>query len=122
MKYYSYVEPSGAADWEALKLVYSEQEIIEETWDTWSKMMKENGQQERISLENCVADWCTVHWASPEPTYKFKDGFPGKIFCIREFNELDPNCDTVSLVCLNDPKIDVKGNVSIKFHLEALDV
>ena len=122
MKYYSFVEPVGDNDWEAIRHIYSEDEILESTWDDWTKMMKEAGRLDRISHQNCIDDWCTAHWATPEPTYKFKDGFPGKVFCIAEFNELDPHCDSVRIACLNDQTIDVKGHVSIKYHLEALDV
>jgi hypothetical protein len=44
--------------------VYSEQEIIDEYWDYWCKMMKElHGEKVTLIRGDCIEDWIAVNWA-----------------------------------------------------------
>lgn len=64
MKLYSYVEPG--LNNKPVEVIYSEDEIIEEYWESWSeRMIKKYGEDhEWITTENCIEDWITVNWAS----------------------------------------------------------
>ena len=120
MKYYSYVESED--DVNITKVVYSEKEILEEFWQHWSTEMKGNGYPELISYQNCVDDWCAIHWARREDVYRFKNGYGNKLFCINEFNLLDPNLEYATVVCLNDPSVVINGYVSLIRDMEKVDV
>lgn len=124
MKYYSYVEPDGDSDWTATRVIMSADEILGDYWDFWSSKMKEFGKSDKISHQNCIDDWCTVHWATPEATYKFKDefGYKDKVFVVDIFSEVDPTMDRVTLACVNDHSVIIEGYVSINKHLEMLNV
>ena len=120
MRYYSFVESED--DLTINKLVYSEKEILDEFWSLWSSTMKGNGFGELISHQACIDDWCTVHWATREDVYKFKNGYDGKLFCINEFNILDPNFEYATLACLNDQSVVVNGYVNLIRDMEKVDV
>ena len=46
--------------WETL----SDQEILDSYWDYWSDKMLEKGPNDSCTYENCITDWCIVHWAA----------------------------------------------------------
>lgn len=50
---------------QAVETVISEDQIIEEYWEFWSRKMTEKygPDHEWITTENCIEDWCTSHWA-----------------------------------------------------------
>ena len=121
MRYFSYVIPDDN-DWEVTKLVYSEREILEEFWQTWSVEMKGNGYSELISYENCINDWVTYHWAQREDVYKFKVGYDGKVFCINEFNLQDPSFQLATIVCVNDNSVVIDRYVNLENEMVRADV
>jgi len=49
----------------------SDKDILDQYWEHWSGQMKRafyekrmlNATLEDITPENCIDDWCTVHWA-----------------------------------------------------------
>lgn len=120
MRYYSYVISED--DVNIKKIVYSENEILAEYWDLWTTEMKGAGFANQISKERCIDDWCMVHWATPEDVFRFKSGYDGKLFCVNEFNILDPNFEYATVVCLNDNSIVIKGYVNLVVDMEKVDV
>lgn len=50
---------------QAVETVITEDQIIEEYWEFWSRKMTEKygPDHEWITTENCIEDWCTSHWA-----------------------------------------------------------
>ena len=38
-------------------------EILASYWDYWKERMESIGKFDEISVENCIADWCVIHWA-----------------------------------------------------------
>ena len=113
MRYFSYVEPSDD-ELHITKMVYSEVEILEEFWQTWSTEMKGNGYANLISREACIDDWCTLHWAHPEDVFVFKNGYDGKVFVINEFNLLDPTFTLATVICLNDQSVKIDRFVNLE--------
>lgn len=101
MRYFSYVLPDDN-EIDITKVIYSEREILEEFWKTWSTEMKGNGYSELISIDNCIDDWCTMNWAKPEDIYRFKEGYDGKHFVINEFHLQDPEFNHATVICVND--------------------
>jgi hypothetical protein len=58
MKYYSYFDgPDGVAT------TISELQILEQYFEYWSKRMQEVGKDSEISPQNCIDDFCVIHWA-----------------------------------------------------------
>jgi hypothetical protein len=58
MKYYAVL------DQEADKpTILSEVEILEFYWDYWSKQMQKVNKYDQINPQNCIEDFCVVHWA-----------------------------------------------------------
>jgi len=121
MRYYSYVVPDDN-EFEITKLVYSEMEVLEEFWLTWSTEMKGNGYSELISYQNCIDDWCTMHWAQREDVYKFKQGYDGKVFVINEFNMQDPTFNLATMTCVNDTSVVVNRYINIGQEMVRADV
>jgi len=62
MKKYRYIEPDH--DWNPIEVVMTEEEIIKFYFNYWSTEMKKRGKEEYISHENCIDDFCVVHWAT----------------------------------------------------------
>lgn len=120
MRYYSYVESED--DITITKLVYSEKEILDEFYTFWVTEMKGNGFAQLISYENCINDWCALHWAYREDVYKFKRGYEGKVFCINEFHLSDPTFSLATVVCLNDNSVVIPSFVNLNTDMEKLDV
>jgi hypothetical protein len=121
MRYFSYVEP-GDDDLSVIKVVMSEEEILASYWEYWCSRMKEVGHADLINQETCIEDWCTVHWATPEDIFRFRSGYPDKIFCINEFNTLDPHFEWATVVCLNDPSVKINGYVNVVTQMEKVNV
>jgi hypothetical protein len=63
MKKYKFIEP-GEND-EVIETILTEDQIIEEYWEFWSRKMTEKygSDHEFITTENCIEDWCVSHWA-----------------------------------------------------------
>lgn len=41
----------------------SEDQIIASYFEYWKDRMQSVGKDDLISRENCITDWCIVHWA-----------------------------------------------------------
>ena len=69
MRYYTYVEPRDPekGDWSTEYITVSEETILKEYWDYWYGRMCEVHGKEHVDAnygpEECIEDWCTVHWA-----------------------------------------------------------
>lgn len=66
MKKWKYPEPTSATDSTPVWQVWTEDEIRRLYYPHWIKQMWRVGKQDQISFENCLEDWITIHWASPE--------------------------------------------------------
>lgn len=119
MKYYSYVEP-GDNDFEVVKVVMSEDEILASYWDYWCDCMKTVNKTDQINKKTCIEDWCTINWATEEELYRFRSGYSDKLFVIDEFNLLDPNFEYATIVCVNDETIEIEGYVNLVTQMEKL--
>ena len=74
MRFWSFVEmdTNTAGEIYAKSVTMSDQEILDYYWEWWSNKMKEvivSGRKtsishEDITEENCIDDFCIVHWAS----------------------------------------------------------
>jgi hypothetical protein len=117
MRYFSYVEP-GDDELSVNKIVVSEEEILHQFWEYWCSRMKETGNVNLIDKNMCIEDWCTLNWATPEDIFRFRSGYPDKIFCINEFNTLDPNFEWATVVCLNDPRVVIPGYINVVTQME----
>jgi hypothetical protein len=56
MRYYKYIDLDGDH-------IISEKQIIEEYWDYWRERMEHVGKEDLINTENCIEDFCIIHWA-----------------------------------------------------------
>ena len=119
MKYYSYIEPDENDDSNAIKIIMTEHEIVEQYWSHWYSKMKELGRDKEATVEQCIEDFCVEHWATEEPVYKFKTGHEGLQFCV---NELHPMMEHATLACVNNRNVTVKGYVHIEDNLERVYV
>jgi hypothetical protein len=43
-------------------VIISEEGIIERYWDYWCERMRKVGKESLISRENCIEDFCAIHW------------------------------------------------------------
>lgn len=132
MKYYSYIVADDADDWNAVKIIVSEEEILEKVWDEWCNKMKEAGRVDQISRSACIDDFCVINWASEEPVYRFQekvyqkpfapfyDAYKGHIFVVDQVHPEDPTGDHVSLACLDDQSVKVNGFVHLS-DMEKVD-
>lgn len=78
MKYYTIVYPDRNSlgeeynHWETL----SEKEILDQYWKYWFIKMIDNGQpDEKLTSEQCIEDWCIVHWAERNYWREMKDNY-----------------------------------------------
>jgi hypothetical protein len=111
MRYYSYVYSED--DFEINKTIYSEEEILAEFWEFWSKEMRGNGYAELINKQACIDDWCALNWAQPEDVFRLPQ-YPGKLFVINEFDPTDPEFNRVTLICLNDNSLVINNYIDIR--------
>lgn len=78
MKYYTIVYPDVTESgheydhWETL----SEKEILDQYWIHWFLKMVANGQpDEKLTSEQCIKDWCIVHWAERNYWREIKENY-----------------------------------------------
>lgn len=77
MKYYTicYPDEYNNTVWETL----SEQQIIDQYWPYWSqKMIEKYGEDvfvDTFSNQDCIDDWCVVHWAERNYWREMKEEF-----------------------------------------------
>lgn len=56
MKYYKYSDQDGDH-------IISEEQILKEYWDYWRERMEQADKEDLINPENCIYDFCVIHWA-----------------------------------------------------------
>jgi hypothetical protein len=61
MKYWTIVFPGEFG--QHVQETWSEDQIIKSYYTYWSTKMIQNVVDPDLSRENCIADWCVVHWA-----------------------------------------------------------
>lgn len=52
-------------DQDGVVLLYTEEEILDEYYEFWSKGMLKVGKLPMAIPATCIEDWVTVHWAVP---------------------------------------------------------
>lgn len=52
----------------------TEEQIIAEYYDYWKTRMEQVGKADKISEENCIADWVVVNWAWEDRDTDSPDG------------------------------------------------
>jgi hypothetical protein len=65
MKTYLYNEPIFNGDELVGNYVkeMTEDDILKEYWDYWTRQMRKVNKEHLVNKENCIEDWCTVNWA-----------------------------------------------------------
>jgi hypothetical protein len=66
MKYYEICFP-GEFDQHVVEL-WSEEQILKSYYTYWCGKMIQNVDNPDLNTNNCIEDWCTVHWAIEVPT------------------------------------------------------
>ena len=61
MKVYQYCEPGDNDDVVYVRI--TETDIIREYFPYWSRQMRKVKQEDQITEERCIEDFCIVHWA-----------------------------------------------------------
>ena len=61
MKHWTIVFPGEFG--QHVKETWKEDQIIASYYTYWSTKMIQNVKDPDLSRENCIADWCVVHWA-----------------------------------------------------------
>ena len=61
MKYWTIVYPGEYG--QHIKETFSEDQIILSYFEYWRDKMKSVSKEDLISIENCIRDWCIIHWA-----------------------------------------------------------
>lgn len=59
---FRYNEPGGVGHSD-VEVTLTEQEILDTYFPFWSEQMKRVDKEDAISYENCIEDFCVVHWA-----------------------------------------------------------
>lgn len=65
MKYYSIAFPGEYG--QHVEEIWSEDQIIESYYKYWAQRMVMNKPSSNLSREDCIEDWCVVHWAIEVP-------------------------------------------------------
>lgn len=60
-----YIDPRDPAsgDWEPVEYRKTEQEIINEFYEPWCRLMNKAGKVGLLSYDACIEDWVVVNWA-----------------------------------------------------------
>jgi hypothetical protein len=64
MRYYRYIT-QGDGD-EPIRVTISEDQILREYFPYWIRQMIRVGRTPLITQENCIDDFCVVHWAQEQ--------------------------------------------------------
>ena len=65
MRFWSFVEMDTNTLGEMFTrwVTMSDQEILDYYWDYWSSKMLAEGPNDMCTFENCIDDFCLIHWA-----------------------------------------------------------
>ena len=76
MKFWTIVYPDKTESgqeythWETL----SDQDILDQYWSYWYvRMIEKNQPIEKLTSEQCIEDWCVIHWAERNYWREMKD-------------------------------------------------
>lgn len=72
MRKFTWVEPGETG--EPTYKVISDKEILRTYYPWWSRRMYTLDRAALVNLENCIEDFCTVHWASEIPNHGIVKG------------------------------------------------
>ncbi len=61
MRKFGFYEYDNMDDYDYI--ILTEDEIIDSYWDYWTTQMKKVGKEDKINKENCIIDFCVIHWA-----------------------------------------------------------
>lgn len=61
MKYYTICFPGEYG--QHVAETWSEDQIIDSYYGYWHTKMIAAGKQDEVNRENCIEDWCVLHWA-----------------------------------------------------------
>ena len=61
---FRYFEPGPNG--EHIEVIVTEAEVMQNYYPMWKQRMQDVGKADLISVENCLADFQTVHWAERE--------------------------------------------------------
>jgi hypothetical protein len=61
MRVYEYCEPGDNDDVVYVRI--TEADIIREYFPYWSRQMRKVKQEDQITEDRCIEDFCIVHWA-----------------------------------------------------------
>ena len=78
MRYWTIVYPDQNSlgeeytHWETL----SDQDILDQYWTYWYvRMIEKNQGVDKLTSEQCIQDWCIVHWAERNYWREMKDNY-----------------------------------------------
>ena len=78
MRYWTIVYPDQNSlgeeytHWETL----SDQDILDQYWIYWYvRMIEKNQDVDKLTSEQCIQDWCIVHWAERNYWREMKDNY-----------------------------------------------
>jgi len=65
MRFWSFAEmdTNTAGEIYVKSVTMSDQEILDYYWDYWSSKMLAEGPNDMCTVENCIDDFCIIHWA-----------------------------------------------------------
>ena len=65
MRFWSFVEmdTNTMGEFFTRWVTMSDQEILDYYWDYWSDKMLAEGPNDMCTFENCIDDFCIIHWA-----------------------------------------------------------
>ena len=65
MRYWTFVEmdTNTLGEMYTKWVTMSDQEILDYYWNYWYDKMNEHGPNDMATVENCIDDFCIVHWA-----------------------------------------------------------
>lgn len=78
MKYYTIVFPGEFG--QHVQETWSTEQILESYWDYWCERMYKAGKDPEVhTFQDCIDDWCTIHWA--EETDEFGKKITNNCYC-----------------------------------------
>jgi hypothetical protein len=61
MKYYTIVFPGEFG--QHVQETWTREQILKFYWTHWNRKMFQSGNSDKVSEDNCIEDWITIHWA-----------------------------------------------------------
>jgi len=61
MKYYTIVFPGEFG--QHVQETWNREQILKFYWTHWNRKMFQSGNSDKVTEDNCIEDWITIHWA-----------------------------------------------------------